>query len=337
MRKSELVIDTVPDPEPGPGEILVRTLSCGICSSDLQALADAQHLVSRVEDWGQTRPLDPSRDLILGHEFCAEVVDYGPDTAHRLSAGTRVVSVPAVMRPGRVAPVGLSNDFPGGYGELMILSEPLAVEVPSGLSPELAALTEPMAGGLHAVEKARLESTDAPLVIGCGPAGLAVVAALKIANARPITASDPSELRRNLAAKLGADQVLDPGQGSAFDAWKDAIGMRTPVIFECTGTADMLQRIIRAAPRESRIVCVGICTEDETIRPLTAAAKEVSLQFVLGYSPAEFVQTLHRIADGVLDVGDLITGRVGRSGVAGAFADLQSPDSHAKIMLDPRN
>ena len=127
MRKSELVLDTLPDPEPGPGEILVRTLSCGICSSDLQALSEAQHLVDRVEDWGDARPMDPSRDLVLGHEFCAEVVDYGPDTPRRLKKGTHVGSMPVVMRPGLVGPIGLSNDFPGGIVRSHQTLHPLAV------------------------------------------------------------------------------------------------------------------------------------------------------------------------------------------------------------------
>src|SRR5881296_360844 len=87
----------------------------------------------------------------------------------------------------------------------MVLSELLALEVPNGLATEHAALTEPMAVGLHAVQKARLEPDDAPLVIGCGPVGLAVIAALRLCDVRPIVAADFSPRRRELAAALGAD------------------------------------------------------------------------------------------------------------------------------------
>jgi len=335
MRNSELVIDRLPDPEPGPGEILVRTLACGICSADIDTVRDAQAWVDQVEDWGNARALDPALDLVLGHEFCAEIVDYGPGTARRLRTGTRVVSMPAIMRPGMIAPIGLSNQVTGGYGELMVLSEPLAVEVPGGLGSELAAMTEPMASGVHAVAKARLDERDAPLVVGCGPAGLAVIAALQQAGAEPIVAADFSPLRRELAEKLGAHVVVDAALHAPLEVWKQTAGTRPAVIFECTGVHGMFQKLISAAPREARIVAVGICPEDDTYRPITAIAKELNVQFVLGYTPAEFSETLRRIAEGVYDVTPLITGRVGMSGVSSAFVELEKPDLHAKIMLDP--
>ena len=335
MRDSGLVIDELPDPEPGSGEILVRTLACGICSADVRTLDDAQGWIDQVEDWGEMGALDLSRDLVLGHEFCGEVIDYGPHTSRRLPAGTRVVSMPVLMRPGRVAPIGLSNDTPGGYGELMLLSEPLAIEVPNGLRSELAAMTEPMANGIHAVDKARLRDEDSPLVIGCGPAGLAVIAALKGVTAQPVVAADFAPLRRQLALHFGADFVVDPAERSPFEVWKDLAGTRPALIFECTGVNGMLQKVIGGAPREARIVAVGICTEDDTYRPITAIAKELTVQFVLGYSPGEFNETLRRIAEGEYDVASMITARVGMEGVAGAFLELEKPDVHAKIMLDP--
>ncbi len=335
MRNSQLVIDQLPDPEPGPGEILVRTLVCGICSADVGTVRDAQGWIDQVEDWGEARALDLSLDLVLGHEFCAEVIDHGPDTARRLRTGTRVVSIPAIMRPGLVALIGRTNEVPGGFGELMVLSEPLAIEVPEGLSSELAAMTEPMASGIHAVAKVRLDKQDAPIVIGCGSAGLAVIAALDEAGAAPIVAADLSPLRRRLAEHLGAEVAVDPAVRQPLEVWKETAGTRPAVIFECTGVLGMFQKLISAAPREARIVAVGICPEDDTYRPLTAASKELSVQFVLGYTPAEFSETLHRIAEGTYDVSPLITGRVGMSGVTGAFAELEKPDLHAKIVLDP--
>jgi threonine dehydrogenase-like Zn-dependent dehydrogenase len=97
----------------------------------------------------------------------------------------------------------------------------------------------------------------------------------------------------------------------------------------------MLQKVISGAPREARLVAVGICAEDDTYRPITAISKELTVQFVLGYSPGEFNETLRRISEGVYDVAPLITANVGMDGVAGAFLELEKPDVHAKIMLDP--
>src|SRR5262249_38499076 len=170
MRDRKLIVADVPAPEPGPGEVLVRTLACGICGSDLHALKHADKFVETSRRAGG-RPMDLTRDVVMGHEFCAEIVEHGPRTARTLRPGTRVCSRPVLMRDTGPQTIGYSNDHPGGYGELMRLSETLLLPVPDGVPTEAAALTEPMAVGLHAVQKARLERDDAPLVIGCCPAG----------------------------------------------------------------------------------------------------------------------------------------------------------------------
>ena len=123
MRRGRLVVDTVPDPEPGPGEVLVKTLACGICGSDLHALT-ARRQDGRGGARGRACPftLDPARDVVMGHEFCAEVIDFGPDDAARARAGRRAsCSMPLAFGARGIHGVGYSNDYPGGYGELMVL------------------------------------------------------------------------------------------------------------------------------------------------------------------------------------------------------------------------
>jgi threonine dehydrogenase-like Zn-dependent dehydrogenase len=271
----------------------------------------------------------------MGHEFCAEVVDFGPDTQRTLRPGERVVSVPLAVGTNGVQAVGYSNDYPGGYGELMVLSELFVLSVPNGLATEHAALTEPMAVGVHAVAKSRLEVGDAPLVIGCGPVGLAVVAALRLRGAEPIVAADFSPARRALAAGMGAHLVVDPARERPIDAWQTAAGARPAVIFECVGVPGLLDGIMRDAPREARVVVAGVCMEDDRIRPMLGINKELSVQFVLGYTPMEFAHTLRDIAEGRIAVAPLVTGRVGVEGVPGAFEDLTRPDAHAKILVEP--
>jgi len=235
----------------------------------------------------------------------------------------------------------------------MRLTEALLLEVPNGLPTEQAALTEPMAVGLHAVAKARLEPDDAPLVIGCGPVGLAVIAALRLAGARPVVAADFSARRRELAIALGADVVVDPAKTTPWQSWREAavwrdasraptlppwiVGppLRPAVVFECVGVPGVLDQIMAAAPRGSRIVVVGVCMEPDTIYPMLGISKELNLQFVLGYTPDEFAATLRHIADGRIPTTPLITGTVGVEGVAGAFEALASPEHHAKILVEP--
>ena len=353
MRGHKLVVDDIPTPAPGAGEVLVKTLACGICGSDLHTLKHAEKLVEASRRAGAPFVMDLNRDVVMGHEFCAEVVDYGPQTQKRLKPGTRVCAMPVVIKAGGVEAVGYSNENPGGYGELMRLTELLLLEVPNGLSTERAALTEPMAVGYHAVQKARLDRDDAPLVIGCGPVGLAVIAALKLGGVHPIVAADFSPLRRELARQMGADFVVDPKEKSPYESWRQMAkysdpakapmlplwmpgpALRPAVIFECVGVPGVIESIMSAAPGNARIVVVGVCMEHDQIEPLTGISKELNLQFVLGYSPEEFAATLSHLAEGRINGDPLITGKVGLDGVAKAFEDLASPETHAKILVEP--
>jgi threonine dehydrogenase-like Zn-dependent dehydrogenase len=336
MRERKLVVADVPVPPPGPGEVLVRTLACGICGSDLHALKHAEAFVETSRRAGNARVMDLARDVVMGHEFCAEIVEHGPRTARRLAVGTRVCSRPTLARESGPESIGYSNDNPGGYGEYMRLSEALLLAVPNGLGTDEAALTEPMAVGIHAVAKARLAPDDVPLVIGCGPVGLAVIAALRLVNAEPIVAADFSARRRELAAALGAHVVVDPAAAPPWPRWREAAGARPGVVFECVGVPGMLDESMVAAPRGTRIVVVGVCMQADTIHPLLGIVKELNLQFVLGYTQDEFAATLGHIAEGRIPTAPLITGHVGLEGVAAAFDALASPERHAKILVHPR-
>jgi threonine dehydrogenase-like Zn-dependent dehydrogenase len=353
MRGTRLVVDTVADPEPGAGEVLVRSLACGICGSDLHALKYGSELAQSMREVGTPRVLDTSRDVVMGHEFCAEVLDYGPHTTHRLKTGTPVCSVPFVPRSGGNEMVGFSNDLPGGFGELMVLADALVLEVPNGLPPRHAALTEPLAVGVHAVAKANLGPHDVPLVIGCGPVGLAVIAALKVRGAAPIVASDFSPTRRKLAERMGADVIVDPAAASPYASWQEVAAAAAPdqaappgplvqtdrwlrpaVVFECVGIPGILDQILRGARSHARIVVVGVCMQSDVFTPMFALGKELNLQFVFCYTPQEYADTLRAIAEGDVDVRPLVTGQVGIAGVPGAFEELASPERHAKIIVD---
>jgi threonine dehydrogenase-like Zn-dependent dehydrogenase len=352
MRNKKLVVDEMPVPTLGPGEVLVKTLACGICGSDLHALKFADKMVDAVKrSGGGAFGMDLTRDIVMGHEFCAEVVEFGPGTQKTLKAGQRVCSFPILLRGGGVEAVGYSNDNPGGYAEYMRLTEGLLLPVANGLSTEHAALTEPMAVGYHAVQMARMDKRDVPLVIGCGPVGLAVIAALKLKGAAPIIAADFSPRRRELALQMGADIVVDPKEKSPYESWTEhakdpsapagapgfmaGLGLKPAVIFEAVGVPGVIEQIMMKAPRAARIVVVGVCMEPDHFEPFFGINKELNLQFVLGYTPEEFSTTLHNISEGKVPVAPLVTGKVGVEGVAQAFQDLGSPERHAKILVEP--
>jgi threonine dehydrogenase-like Zn-dependent dehydrogenase len=259
----------------------------------------------------------------------------------------------------------------------MLVDETLAMTVPAGMPDELAALTEPMAVGLHAVRRGEVKKGDVAIVIGCGPVGLAVISMLKASGVKTVVASDFSPGRRDLARRCGADVVVDPQHEAPYTAAGDrghlttapaafglAIGAmdklralpfvpwqrvwraaervgaanpKRPVIFECVGVPGIIEQVISSAPLFSRVVVVGVCMEPDRLRPAVAINKEIDLRFVLGYTPPEFHETLHLLADGKVNAEPVVTGTVGLPGVDSAFTALGDPEVHAKILIDPQS
>jgi threonine dehydrogenase-like Zn-dependent dehydrogenase len=295
--------------------------------------------------------LDPSADCVFGHEFCAEIVEHGPGTSGTLPVGTRVCSVPIVVGPGGVEQIGYSNHYPGALAEHLVLQELLLLPVPDELETDLAALTEPLAVGEHAVGLAGLEPGQPCLVVGCGPVGLAVIAALKGRGHGPVLAADFSPSRRRLAEAFGADIVIDPAESSPHERWSEfgvprtvmeRIGsamlggaVKDPVIFEAVGVPGMLQSLIAEAPPHSRIVVVGVCMHTDAIEPFMAVTKEMELRFSFGYTPDEFASTLARLAVGVPGAELLVTSAVELADTPTAFEALRTPGEHGKILVKP--
>ncbi len=332
FRGGNIVVDTLPVPVPGQNQVLVKVLCCGICGSDLHAAKHAHRMAAVTKRIPGRIPMELDKDVVFGHEFCCEVIDYGPKTEKKLKPGTRVCAMPVMLEADGPKGMGYSNKYIGGYAEQMLLAAPLLLEVPNGLSTDHAALTEPLAVGVHAVEKGALTGDEAPLVIGCGPVGLAVIAALRLKGIRPIVAADFSAKRRELAVKMGADVVVDPAKEDPYARIAQA---KRTVIFECVGVPGVIQQMFEKVPRDARIVVVGVCMEPDTIEPMFGIVKELSLQFVLGYTPQEFAGSLQLLADGKVDAPSLITAKVGLDGVKGAFADLGNPEQHTKILVEP--
>jgi threonine dehydrogenase-like Zn-dependent dehydrogenase len=370
---AQLEVVDIAEPVPQKGQLLVEVHRAGICGSDLHARTQCDQAADVAAETGYDGFMRSTQSVVLGHEFSGTVLAHGPGTRKRFKAGAPVVAMPLLRRDGAVHTTGLSASAPGAYAERLLVQESLTFAVPNGLSLEHAALVEPMAVGLHAVRRAEISKGRVAIVIGCGPVGLAVIAMLKASGVRTVIASDFSPGRRALAATCGADVVVDPATDSpyAFGAehghleaattlfdlaidgmakltrlprWEqvyrvaDKVGAtqpKSPVIFECVGMPGMIESVVSSAPIGSRVVVVGVCMSPDTFRPALAVNKEIDLRFVLGYTPIEFADTIHLMAEGKVRVEPLISGTVGFEGVASAFAALANPETHAKILIDP--
>lgn len=323
--------DDVPDPIPETGQVLVGVRACGICGSDLHFAAYGAQVLEmsdRVAGGSGAIHVDLDHDVFMGHEFSAEILEAGPDTETH-PPGTLVTSLPVLLSAKGVEPIVYSNSTVGGYAERMLLSAPLLLPIPNGLDFKHAALTEPMAVGLHAVNKSNVAPGETALVLGCGPIGIAIIAALRAKGVETIVASDFSPRRRELATAMGAHQTLDAAQGSPFDAVKPA------VVFEAVGVPGIIDDVLLRARPGTRLVVAGVCMQPDTVHPFFAIAKEINVQFVLAYTPEEFGDSLRALAEGDINVSPLITGEVGLDEVGTAFDDLADPERHCKILVTP--
>lgn len=351
MQQGKLALDRVPIPQPGPREVLTKTLACGICGSDLHCVKHGRHLLASAGDVTGAELFDFNKPVVLGHEICAEVVEHGPDCRRLVSAGTRVISAPFVLRPQPVT-LGFGGvDTPGGYAEYMVLTEDLLIPVPDSVSNDVATLAEPLAVALHAVNRGNLGARDVPIVIGCGPIGLAVIAVLRMRGIGPIVAADFSPSRRALVKVLGADVVVDPREASPYDAWNAVAGAASPselgrqtamfagfpfppsVVFECVGSPGVIQQILAGAAPCTKVVVTGLCMEQDTFKPTFAVMKEIDLTFCIAFTVEEYAEAFGLLSSGRVRLDNLITGHVGLEDVGDAFDRLAAPEKDTKIVI----
>jgi len=338
MRCEQIVVEDVPIPTPGAGDVLVKVRACGICGSDLHYNHHMHHLIGNARKLGF--PVDElersvRQGVVLGHEFVGEIVDFGTATQRTLKRGDRVCSMPFLLKAGAPVLVGSNPETPGAYAEYMLLSEALLLKVDDGVTDEAASLVEPMAIAIHAVNKSGIGPEGVAVVVGCGPIGLAITAVLRARGIRHIVASDLSTRRRSLAGAMGAGAVVNGREESVIARAASAAPGAQVFIFENTGAPGMLARLVLEAPQNAVVTITGIAQGDEAFLPILAVSKELTFRFVIYYTPTEFAEALDFVQRGEVDWRALVTGKVGLTGIAQAFEDLADPERHAKIVIDP--
>jgi threonine dehydrogenase-like Zn-dependent dehydrogenase len=173
------------------------------------------------------------------------------------------------------------------------------------------------------------------VVLGAGPVGLAVVAELRRSGIETILVSDFSPRRRAVALAMGATVAVDPAAEDPMEALRAADGRRVPVVFDAIGVPGTLEAVIKATPPMGRVCVVGSCMQTDSVRPLVAQTKQLTIVFSFAYDPFEFGDTLRAIAEGDIDVTPMITGTCGLDGVPAAFDALGNPEQHVKILVEP--
>ena len=314
-------VETLDDPTPGPGELVLRVTGCGICGSDLKA-----------------RPAMPA-GTVMGHELSGEVVAIGSGVTGAWREGTPAAVLPVFScgacdwcRAGDVAHctqaalMGLGG-CPGGFAELVRARADLAFALPSDLPSAWGPLVEPFAGGQHAARVAEIERGDDVLVIGAGPVGLTTAWWARDLGAATVTVSDPVATRRDAAAGFGATATVDPST--------DSVGGPYDVVIECVGKPGILDTCAAAARTKGRIVVAGVCAEPDPFLPLVALLKELTVRFSVYYRPDEFRAAVDAFATGRVDPTPLVTRTVGFGELDLAFDSLVTSPTDLKILVDP--
>ncbi|MCF2531604.1 alcohol dehydrogenase catalytic domain-containing protein [Yinghuangia soli] len=273
----DLRIEEVPDPVPGPGEVLVRPRFTGLCGSDLHFWEGGlRHVVK-----------DP---IILGHEFSAEVVEVGPGVGNPAIRPGALAAVEPMWTCGQCAPCrrgtynlcrnltwhGLSVKG-GGMSGLTVVRADMVHILPESLTAEQGALVEPVSVAHHCVTKAQVEPGGSALVLGAGPIGIASYLDLRARGVERIFVSEPSADRRAAIAHLagltggGADLILDPGAVDVVAAVRELTdGDGVDAAIDAAGVEPAFHAGLSATRPGGRMVTVAVYMKPVTFHPLAA-------------------------------------------------------------------
>ncbi|WP_165978892.1 zinc-binding dehydrogenase [Antarcticimicrobium luteum] len=333
----KLSVEQVPEPAAGDGHVVLKVHSCGVCGSDLHATQEGAFL--------------QEQGTILGHEFAGEVIA-SDDPA--VPVGLRATAVPVnacdtcrdmgfgscrnglgILCPeNRIT--GLAKSVPGAYAQAVRVGAEQVVALPEGVSYDEGALVEPLAVGLHAVDRADIPLGGRVLILGAGPIGLSVLAFARLRGAGSVVVSEYAPARRDAAAAFGADLVIDPARTEDIGgAFADAAGAPPDVIFDCVGVPGIIQQAIDLSRPQGTIVLVGVCMKPDEIIPISATLKELRLQFVLGYKDADFARVLAMMGRGLIDAKAMITDHTDLAGLPETFEALRKPGGQIKLMIHP--
>lgn len=333
-----LAIESVPDPRPESGDLILKVKCCGICGSDL-------HLADLHDRRGGMAPL-PS-GAIMGHEFSGEVVEVGTAARGDWRVGDRVTALPYIAcgscaaclsgighRCAKVIYGGLGR-LDGAYADYVRIGAAEALRLPAGVDWRLGALVEPLAVALHAVHAARLQPGDSVLIVGARPIGLAAVLWCRHFGARHVAVSDKVPERLALAERLGADGTIDASKEDVIGTYKKQAGGRPEVVIDCVGVPGSQQLAMDYAPTDGRVVVVGVCMAPDTVLPVKAITKELQINYVFMYRKRDFQLVIDLLDRGRIDPSPMLSDTVTFDGFATAFDALKTDKTKCKVMLTP--
>ena len=337
-------LDEVSEPSPRDGEVKVKVKWCGICGGDVNAYDVGSPIIPTQRPHPRTGKMAP---VILGHEFCGEVVEVAKGVGG-VKPGERVVVRPTLVcyechwcRRGQyvqcasLATIGLAAD--GAFAPYVVVPADCVYRLPDGLSDEVGAFCEPVAVAVHAVKRAGIAPGNTVAVVGAGPIGLLVLQAAKACGATKVFVIEPMANRRQLAQELGATEVFDLQQGDVGKAiGRLTDNRRVDVSFECAGPPAAMLTAMKVCQRGGKIVAVGVWEKPYEFPFGDLWMREQTVITSQGYAD-EFAIARDLLADGRIRVEPLITARIRLDDIGKAFQDLTGGrrDEYIKILVSP--
>ncbi len=342
--KGDIRVEESPEPLPGEKQVKVKVITCGICGSDLHEYRDGPFLIP-----SRKHPLTglEGGPVILGHEFSAEVIEIGKNV-QRFKKGDRVTMNALILcgechycKRGnynmclKLGSTGLAAN--GGFAEYVVVEDYSLYHLPDSISDDAGSFTEPLAVAVRAVKRSRLQIGDTVAVIGAGPIGLLVMQVCLSSGAGKVFVIEPMKTRRELAEKLGAHAVFDPGEddpGKRIAELTD--GLRTDIAFDCVGNQSAFDTAVKVTGRRGIICVAGLSLKPISVPFGRLWGYEKEITFSSGYED-EFPAALSIMSDGRIDVEALISDRIKLNDIVekGMKPLIDDADKHIKILVYP--
>jgi (R,R)-butanediol dehydrogenase/meso-butanediol dehydrogenase/diacetyl reductase len=321
-----LLAESIPDPAPGEGEVVVRVGRCGICGSDLHMTEDAAYGIAP--------------GAILGHEFAGEVVALGR-SAEGLAVGDLVSVIPLrscgrcetclAGEPAWCANFGLQG---GGYAEYALTRPNQCVKLPQTASLADGAIIEPLAVALHGVNLSGLQMGDKVLVLGAGPIGLAVAFWARRLGAGRVVVQDVTDFQQERALGMGAsDFIVD--RDHPVEASDRALGGKADIVFECVGIPGLIAQAVEQVRVKGTILLLGLCTRPDTFNSFAMLSKEIRLITSAFFKRQEYEAALDALDAGAVEPRMLITDTIALDDVPTVFESLKQRTHQCKVLIAP--
>ena len=321
-----LAIETLPDPTPEAGQLVVRVGRCGICGSDLHMTEDAA--------------FGKAAGDVLGHEFAGEVVALGKGV-EGFAAGDLVSVVPlagcgtcASCRAGEPAWCATMALQGGGYAEYALTGANQCVLLPQSASLSDGAIIEPLAVALHGVVLSELKAGDRVLVLGAGPIGLAVAFWARRMGAAKVVVQDVARHQEDRALRMGATGFIADRE-DPVGASDRALGGKADIVFECVGLPGLIAQAVDQVRIKGTVLILGLCSRPDSFIPFVALSKEVRLQTSAFFKRQEYETALDALDSGAAEPRLLVTETVTLDAVPEMFESLRKRTHQCKVLIAP--